>query len=278
MRSALQLRRSLSIAREDAVNVYDIASAIGVDVLFLDRPSLEGMFVKDPDPVVLLPSRQHRPRGRISFSCAHELGHFHLGHGTKVDEYIEGDSHSGPKSDEEFSADTFASSLLLPRQAVLQRFAVRDYRPIEADPAVLFAIAGELDVGYSTLIKHMCYGLEIVTETWLAQRQRSTPKFIRNQICGSADSKHLVVVGPEWPKVPVDLEVGDTIAVPAGTSIQHPDLLTAVKVTAAWQLFSAVSAGSGNMRINGNSHVIRAARTGYCGPLKYRFLDDPEVE
>ena len=64
MRSALQLRRSLSIAREEAVNVYDLATSIGVDVMFLDRPSLEGMFVRDPDPLVLVPSRRHRPRGR----------------------------------------------------------------------------------------------------------------------------------------------------------------------------------------------------------------------
>lgn len=197
MRSALQLRRSLSIAREDAVNVYDIATAVGVDVLFLDRPSLEGMFVRDPDPMVLLPSRQHRPRGRMSFSCAHELGHFQLGHGTKVDEYIEGDARPHSKSDEEYSADTFASSLLMPRQAVLQRFAVRDYRPIEADPPVLFAIAGELDVGYSTLLKHMRFGLEIVTDTWLSQRLKVTPKLIKNQISGSTESTHVVIVGKE---------------------------------------------------------------------------------
>jgi hypothetical protein len=55
MRSALQLRRSLSIAREDPVNVYDVASAIGVELRFVDRPSLEGMFLRDPHPVILLP-------------------------------------------------------------------------------------------------------------------------------------------------------------------------------------------------------------------------------
>lgn len=278
MRSALQLRRSLSIAREDAINVYDIATAVGVDVLFLDRPSLEGMFVRDPDPVVLLPSRQHRPRGRISFSCAHELGHFHLGHGTKVDEYIEGDATSSSKSDEEYAADTFASSLLMPRQAVLQRFVVRDYRPIEADPTVLFAIAGELDVGYSTLIKHMRYGLEMVTDAWFAQRQRTTPKQIKEHICGSSGSTHLVVVGPNWPKVPVDLEVNDVIAVPAGTTIQKPALLTKSRVTAAWQILVAMTPGLGHFQLNGVTHSVRVARAAFCGPLKYRFLDDPEAE
>src|SRR5512138_568360 len=130
MRAALQLRRSLALAREEPVNVFDVATTIGVDVIFLDRPSLEGMFVRDPDPVILLPCRLHRPPGRISFSCAHELGHFQLGHGTTVDEYVEDKSARHEKSDEEIAANTFASSLLMPRQAVVERFTTRNFRPL----------------------------------------------------------------------------------------------------------------------------------------------------
>ena len=50
MRSALQLRRSLSIPREQPINVYDVATSIGVEVTFADLPSLEGMFYRGPDP------------------------------------------------------------------------------------------------------------------------------------------------------------------------------------------------------------------------------------
>jgi Zn-dependent peptidase ImmA (M78 family) len=277
MRSALQLRRSLSIAREDAVNVYDIATAIGVDVRFLDRPSLEGMFVRDPDPVVLLPSRHHRPRGRISFSCAHELGHFQLGHGTKVDEDTDEDQ-LGARPDDEYAADTFASSLLMPRQAVLQRFALRDLRPAEADAITLFAIAGELDVGFGTLLNHMRFGLEIVTDTWLAQRRRITPKQLKAEILGTSESTHVVIVTEHWPQAPIDLEIDDVIAVPVEIAIQLPSQLTALRTTLAWQLFVATKVASGTLRLDSKIHSVRVARAGYCGCLRYRFLADSEVE
>jgi len=278
MRSALQLRRSLSIAREDAVNVYDIGTAIGADIMFLDRPSLEGMFLKDPDPIVLLPSRKHRPRGRLSFSCAHELGHFQLGHGTRADEYIDGDPQSHHRTDEEFSADTFAVTLLMPRQAVLNRFAVRNYRPLEADPLVLFTIAGELDVGYSTLLKHMRYGLEIVTDSWLTEQLRTTPKALKQQISGSPESTHVLIVGTNWPAVPIDLEVGDLVAIPDDATITPHQLLSEEVPHAPWRLFSALSAGISSVNINDSMYSLRVARAGYCGSFKYRFLDDPESE
>jgi len=278
MRAALQLRRSMSLAREEPVSVYDLATNLGVDVIFLDRPSLEGMFVRDPDPVVLLPSRRHRPAGRISFSCAHELGHFQLGHGTKVDEYIEGDSEPHFRSEEEIAANTFASSLLMPRQAVLQRFAVRDFRPVEADPLVLFAIAGELGVGYSTLTKHLYYGLELVTEPWLVERRRTSPKRIREQILGSSEGKRVLVVDEHWPQLPIDLEVGDFLAIPTGTSMQFSPILAQMRTSASWQILIASHRGVGRLRVGLGNHLVRIASAGYCGQLKYRLLDDPEAE
>src|SRR3954447_13733612 len=114
----MQLRRNLAIPREVPVNAFDIAQMSGLDVRFLDAPSLEGMFVRDPGLRVLLPSLKHRPRPRVLFSCAHEIGHHQLGHGTKADEYLaDGQSHAF--SAEEFLANSFAAHLLMPRAAIL---------------------------------------------------------------------------------------------------------------------------------------------------------------
>jgi hypothetical protein len=278
MRSALQLRRSLAIAREEPVNVYDVASAIGVEVRFLDGPSLEGMFLRDPHPTVVLPSLNHRPRGRVTFSCAHEIGHFQLGHGTRVDEYFEGDAEARPKSDEEFAADTFGSSLLMPRQAVLQRFLVRGLEPSDADAQTLFTIAGELDVGYETLLKHMCWGLELVGDGWLKDRRRTKPKQFRGAILGSNESRRVVVAGEHWPQLPLDLEVGDYVAMPMALSVEVPALLERAPAGILWNVYRAKMPGTARISIGAASHSIRVARAGYCGLLKYRFLDDPEVE
>ena len=73
VRRALQLRRSLSIPRDHPVNVFDLASLIGVEVQYRDSPSLEGMFFRGPDPRVFLPSLKHRPRGRVVFSVRMSL-------------------------------------------------------------------------------------------------------------------------------------------------------------------------------------------------------------
>lgn len=278
MRSALQMRRSLAIAREEAVNVYDVAAAIGIEVRFLDAPSLEGMFLRDPQPSVLLPSFNHRPRGRISFSCAHEIGHFELGHGTSVDEYLEGDAEARPKSDEEFAADTFGSSLLMPRQAVLQRFLVRGREPADADELTIYAVANELDVGYETLLKHLRWGLELVTTDWLKERGRTTPKQLRLAILGACKSRRLVVVSSHWPEVPLDLEVGDHIAVDAGTPLNVPILLSEVTSELAWRSFKATTAGTARLQVGTTSLLIRVARAAYTGLLKYRYLDEPEAE
>jgi len=236
------------------------------------------MFLRDPHPTVVVPSLNHRPRGRVTYSCAHEIGHFQLGHGTKVDEYLEGDAEARPKSDEEFAADTFATGLLLPRQAVLQRFRVRDAEPSKATPQVIFAVAGELDVGYQTLLKHLCYGLELVANDWLQDRQRTTPKQLRAAVLGPLDSRRLVFVDQFWPLVPLDLEVGEYVAMPANASARVPQLLTEVGCNSGWRSYRACTPGVARLSVGDCSISIRVSRFGYCGLLKFRFLDDPEAE
>lgn len=277
MRSALQLRRSLSIAREDPVNVYDIADALGVEVRFADRPSLEGMFGRDPHPVIVLPSLQHRPRGRVTYSCAHEIGHFQLGHGTRVDEYLADGDDSHQKSDDEFAADTFASSLLMPRPAVLRRFQVRDWKPSCATPLQLFAIAGELDVGYVTLVKHLRYGLTLTDETWLHQRLRTTPKQLREEVLGQESGGRVLLADDHWPQVPLDLEVGDVVAVPQGIEAEASGPLSESRVSTGWRHYAALRPGRGRIRLGDAAHAVRVARAGYCGFLKYRYLEDPDA-
>lgn len=140
----MQLRRNLSIPREAPVNAFDIADMIGADVRFLDTPSLEGMLVRDPGLRVLLPSTKHRPFGRILFSCAHEVAHHYLGHGTRVDSYLAEANGRAPYSDEEFLADSFAGHLLMPRPAVVAAFDRRSWSVEDVTPRQAFIVAGEL--------------------------------------------------------------------------------------------------------------------------------------
>lgn len=125
------------------MNPFDVALSLGISVRFLDVKTLEGMFARQPAPHILLPSSQHRPFGRITFSCAHELGHFQLGHATTVDEV------GGPVSHthiEEIAADAFASWLLMPlRWPVLGQLVNSQFGRCE------FVAHGHIPTAWSTI-------------------------------------------------------------------------------------------------------------------------------
>lgn len=277
MRSALQTRRSLSIAREEPLNVFDLAAALGVDVRFMDLPSLEGMFLKEPHPVVILPSLKHRPRGRVAFSCAHELGHFQLGHGTQVDRYLSDHQHLDSRSAEEIAADTFASTILMPRPAVLARFCCRSIDLAGATPRQVFQVANELGVGYSTLVRHLTFGLELVTAAWFRERDRESPKSIRAEILGCDEVGEVQLLDQLSPLTPVDLEVGDVLGVPMEQPALSNSQLLPFRHAGDWQFYRAALPGRCALEIGSRKFTVRVARDGFCGDWRYRYLSDPDI-
>jgi hypothetical protein len=245
----------------------------------MNLPSLEGMFYRGPNPRVILPSLKHRPRGRVAFTCAHELGHFDLGHGTRIDKYIDEESEgSGDFSFEEVAADSFASTLLMPRPAVLARFSCRNWTTDGVSAIELYRIAVELDVGYSALIKHLRFGLGLVNEAWMKCHGKIAPKVLRAAIAPRAEFNRIVVLDQHWPKLPVDLEVGDGVAVPTlveivlTSSFQEEDEYNGLRI------FRATTPGETSMSIHGQRLSVRIARSGYCGMLKYRYLEEGKDE
>src|SRR5947209_14102365 len=82
MSAALQLRQSEGFGLWAPVCPYDLAEKLGIEVRFIDLPSMEGMYCKNPNPIILVSSL--RPAGRQGFNCAHELGHHVFKHGTHV--------------------------------------------------------------------------------------------------------------------------------------------------------------------------------------------------
>ncbi len=277
LRCALHLRRARAIPREAAVNVYDIAQASGATVRFADLKSTEGLFVKQPGPIIILPSLRHRPRGRVTYSCAHELGHFQLGHGTRVDEYV-GDAGAENRENEEFAADTFAATLLMPRTAILRRFEARGWNVESASPLQVFTIAGELDVGYSTLLGHMQFQLDMVTERWRGERSRVTPKELRAEIVGSQPPNRVVVIDEFWDDVPIDFEVGDVLAIRRELPIGDCAVLADFAENHTWRLLQAAKSGRSQLTVSGRQVSIRVARSGFCGDLRYRFLEEDNDE
>jgi len=270
----MQMRRNLAISREAAVNAFDVARMIGIDIRFVDAPSLEGMFVRDPGLRILLPSLQHRPRARVLYSCAHEVGHQAFGHGTRADRYLESAS-TAPVADDEFLADSFAGHLLMPRAAVMNAFARRDWSPDSMTPPQILTVAGELGVGYETLLTHMCVALELISRPTRDRLIKVPPKSIKAEISGRDDQPVLVIADLAWKWVPIDAERGDLIALPTGTG-SNCALLEHEFDRHPSSFYRATGVGQANLEIGGRTTAMRISRQHYVGPYVNRYLTDPD--
>jgi hypothetical protein len=270
----MQLRRNLAIPREVAVNAFDVAQMSGLDVRFLDVPSLEGMFVRDPGLRVLLPSLKHRPRSRVLYSCAHEVGHHQFGHGTKADEYL-AEGQSPAFSDEEFLANSFASHLLMPRAAVMDAFQRRQWDAQRPTAQQAYLISGEIGVGYETLLNHMTYTLELIPRADRDRLVKTTPKALKLELTGDPAVRRVVLVDSFWKHVPIDVECGEMVLLPPGAGAECP-LLTLVAHREDVSVYAASRPGQETIVIGSGEVPIRVARQHYIGPYSNRYLADPD--
>ena len=91
-----------------------IAERDGIPVMVRPLEKLLGAFLRqEGSPGILVNSL--RPIGMVHLTCAHELGHYFLGHGTKTDEDLNYGNSSSPDEQE---ANEFAYKLLMPRWLV----------------------------------------------------------------------------------------------------------------------------------------------------------------
>jgi Zn-dependent peptidase ImmA (M78 family) len=118
---ARALRERFSIA--EAVELYDLASKIGLTIREVDARGFEGALVRasnKPNGIIALKSSIREP-GRKRFTIAHEFGHYVLpGHGITGRTCKGEDIQSKGKRvrSHEAAANLFASELLLPTAQV----------------------------------------------------------------------------------------------------------------------------------------------------------------
>ncbi|MEM1010631.1 MAG: ImmA/IrrE family metallo-endopeptidase [Planctomycetota bacterium] len=245
----------------------------GVDLRFLDTPSLEGMFVRDPGLRIFVPSTEHRPVFRLRMTCAHELGHQQLNHGTTADRFlIEKDTQHRTK--EEYQADIFAAFLMMPRPAVLAAFARRGCTPSAVSPLEVLVTATELGVGYTTLLTHSHFALKILNDAQYRALKKSSPKSIRSEL-QTGNTEIDLVVDEAYSAATLDLEVGDRVAFVGA----HPEQAqTALEMLSGCQVPLGVAkiVGTHRLRLNNGVYLsIRTARKHYVGPYENRFLEEP---
>src|ERR1051326_1897597 len=87
-KAALQYRKRIGLGFDTPCDIYEIIASEKLDLQFIDVPTLEGMFLHEPETTRVCVCA-HRPWGRQRFTAAHELGHYFFGHGSQVDIRLE---------------------------------------------------------------------------------------------------------------------------------------------------------------------------------------------
>lgn len=270
---ALQTRRMAGYAMWDPVCVYDLAEKIGVEVRFLDIPSMEGIFYGGETPIIIISSL--RPPGRQAFTAAHELGHHIFGHGAQYDELVEQRSEARRFDPNEFQADSFAGALLMPKVAVDRGFALHGWDPATCSPEAYYTVATWLGVGYRTLIRHLQFAMQAIKPQRADELLRQNLMETRSNLLGKECREHLVVVDHHWTGRAIDIQVSDLVLLPPRARIESK-----CAVVCAENKMNAVAQGTtpgiGRVVVDGLgwSTFIRVTRKQYSGRGKYRFEEE----
>ncbi|MFC1677355.1 ImmA/IrrE family metallo-endopeptidase [Planctomycetota bacterium] len=273
---ALRIRQTQGIKLYESLCVYDLLEKLKVMIHFDSLPSTEGIYINESPPRIILSSL--RPYGRTAYNCAHELGHHVFGHGTRVDELHEG-QNAGNFNTEEYIANCFASFLLMPKLAVSHGFAKRHWSISDCRPEQFYIISGWLGVGYTTLIKHMCYSLNMLSRQQAEKSCKTSLKKIRKALLCQELPANLIVVDREWTGRPIDIQVGDSVLVKNDIKFEGK-CVEPCSYTQIDHVFQGVRPGIGRFYSNDKNWAafVRVSRKEYTGQCRYRHLEDPEDE
>jgi hypothetical protein len=270
---ALEMRRRAGYSPWDPICAYDLAEQLGIEVRFVDIPSMEGIYKGPIHPTILLSSL--RPPGRQTYNCSHELGHHDLGHGAQFDELIDERSGNRRFNPREFQADCFAGALLMPQSAVKRSFSVRGWDPAACPPASFFVVATWLGVGYTTLIHHMEKALGLLDRCRAEELLRHQPVAIRSRLVGRECRENLIIADDHWCGRAIDVQMTDLILLPPDVRLEGR-CVELLEWDEMRTLARAITPGIGRVAANGSSWsaYIRVSRQQFIGLAKYRFLEE----
>jgi IrrE N-terminal-like domain len=266
-RRALTARKRFGFALDSPCDVYELISKYSLSLRFTNISSLDGLYLND-GMLGSINVSTLRPSGHQRFTAAHELGHFIFGHGAHLDEKIE-DMESD--STEETVADTFARHLLMPKRAVLTGFRGLGTTADVATPEQYYAVASWLGVGYSTLIQHARWTLQLIDNVRLHQLTLKTPQQIKRRQVPSISwtgRKELWPLASWWRGTNIHLQVGDVVTGLRSPSLDYFDLGDGCAIASSVGQMTGIMHGGGAVALN-------ISKTDYVGMYQYRYLEEP---
>jgi hypothetical protein len=231
---------------------------------------MEGMYAPAPRPTILVSSE--RPPGRRRYTCAHEIGHHLFGHGARLDELTDDAVESW--SPEEFVAHRFAAALLMPKLAVESAFARRGLQISAPRPDDILAVAQDLGVGYATLVGHLERTLGCLSSIRAGALRRASLPRLRSRLAGFAIDHDLVMFDEHWGHRPIDIEVGDVVAVPRSATVDGTCAILELRPSPHLR---AAMPGVGKVAVNSGPPIaVRVSRRQFTGLARYRHLEEAD--
>lgn len=272
VRKAGLVRSELKLGPTDSLCPLDAAEKLGVLVRLAAIPSLEGVYARGDTSLVILNAQ--RPPGRRRHTCAHELGHHFFGHGVCLDQNSGLTSGWNP---EEFTADRFATALLMPKLAVLSSITRRGWTADALTPTQVLVLAQDLGVSYTNLINHMTRTLRLITVDHGAVLRRAGVNLrrLRFELAGFQTKNDLIVVDRWWGARAVDAEVGDIVLLPQEGEFVG-SCLTRFSHPTPHLRATATGCGSLALAPDRNPVSVRVSRRDFVGLARYRHLEEPE--
>jgi hypothetical protein len=137
------------------VDPFQVAGSEALPVMLRPLQELLGAFLRESDIAGILVNAD-RPPGLIHMTCAHELGHYFLGHPTTTDRNLDYGPNADPKEKE---ADFFAYQLLMPRELIVAIMRRKHWsNDLLRDPATIYQLSLRMGTSYTatiwSLIRH----------------------------------------------------------------------------------------------------------------------------
>lgn len=274
LNKSIEVRRKAGLDLKSPICVFDLCDRLEIKVQLVNF-SMEGLYIKNQRPTVLLSSL--RPLPRRVFTCGHEIGHHVFGHGFRVDELCEELANDRSRSNrfipEEFLADCFSGFTLMPTVGIHQAFASRKWDVRSATPLQFFTVACGFGVGYETLIVHL-RSCDIISQQQASALDKFTPKLIREELLGQPSSEPLIIADENWIMPTIDVEVGHLLLLPGETEVEG-DVLNFQEDHRFGRLFQASHPGITRAQCGtlNWAKFVRVSRREYHGWSKYRHLE-----
>lgn len=270
--AAVELRDETGFDQFGPADPYLAAKKLGVKVLFIDV-SMEGFYFKGTSPRILLSAL--RPLPRRGFTCAHELGHHHFGHGSTMDE-LQADERADSGKPEEILANGVAAFFLMPTVGIRGAFARRSWSIAKATPLQLYTVACEFGVGYDTLLNHLSYTLKEIPAAQRIELDRWTPQRIRQQLL-KEEFESFVIIDTLSQAPHCDVEQGAAVLLPLDTDVDGR-ALEHRGTHASFELYRAVKRGEAVASWGKTQCAVRVQPKKYVGAAVNRFLEDPDED